>query len=887
MDIKKLNLFGNPEPIQPLSEAELFRQLGMSHSEPEAKIAEQVKAMSEKPTDPKKQFIHIYFEPDANPQDAADVLLYLNAHVIAPSIMETKINGNAASNRYSFVTTAYDTDNLDLSTVPDNVFKLLLSLVAKEDLPKVRQYRPNKNTDAIIREVKHQEKPLMQSADMTDTDNQIMLETQNFIADSRKSVLSQISNAHDRINFLYSWFDDNCRNIGSIESHNEAIYKCFLRKNIEHISAITNPDTQNKVFTVLMKHLVFMPNEFAYKLKQFQNVLGVLKNSKPLSMPLVLDDGTHTDLFKLNTTKMHDVMHSINVSKTSESIDLSNLNINGDLICSKAKAAIGMPNKINGTLDCSGCKCKITKIPFGTVRVQAAHTFNKIAELNTLEFPSTVREILLARSVIKNAVTDSNELGHFRLFTAKYPNIEILDDRCILSMRDALEQQLEKIEQKKQPEKAKSEKSVVQPKTQILEKTADHLSRKEIAELCKNDERFIDTDIDRLIKRATPKFSKLIENRMFNGASVVCVHRDNVETLLNNMVQILQEDLKRVATEQPETNQIVAEKAEEEKNAPAPAQKPEPVVIEKYFPKSVWKSIETYCGDSSQVLYSVLETANQVNQLYINQKSTEPVLYLNENYILQPVPGTYVKTGKAAAQRIGNDNGTRIVWTLNPDDKIMVAIAFYDDHTPGTRQKQSYDDVAIPAAARGCLLNGKTKVNAALVKQGNYLNIRDLMDEYKPTQKAKPEPVVKTKQETKPKKAEKVAKKTVSTQPADSKPAIGKATKEKKIEPVEQKPIEQATVTGPQPLQKIDLSQIDKMAHEPTIRKRRIRRTKSGPADIESIGIMLEDITYSIDKEIRQDARDLVNFSNIPENQLKIAKHILELVNKKITLLGK
>ena len=274
-----------------------------------------------------------------------------------------------------------------------------------------------------------------------------------------------------------------------------------------------------------------------------------------------------------------------------------------------------------------------------------------------------------------------------------------------------------------------------------------------------------------------------------------------------------------------------------------------------------------------------METANQVNQLYINQKSTEPVLYLNENYILQPVPGTYVKTGKAAAQRIGNDNGTRIVWTLNPDDKIMVAIAFYDDHTPGTRQKQSYDDVAIPAAARGCLLNGKTKVNAALVKQGNYLNIRDLMDEYKPTQKAKPEPVVKTKQETKPKKAEKVAKKTVSTQPADSKPAIGKATKEK--------PIEQATVTGPQPLQKIDLSQIDKMAHEPTIRKRRIRRTKSGPADIESIGIMLEDITYSIDKEIRQDARDLVNFSNIPENQLKIAKHILELVNKKITLLGK
>ena len=898
MDIKKLNLFGNPEPIQPLPEAETLKNLGMSHSELEAKIAEQVKAMSEKPTDPKKQFIHIYFDPDANPQDAADVLLYLNAYVIAPSIMETEINGNAASNRYSFVTTAYDTDNLDLSTVPDNVFKLLLSLVAKEDLPKVRQYRPNKNTDAIIREVKHQGKPLMQSADMTDTDNQIMLKAQNFLADSRKAILSQISNAHDRINFLYSWFDDNCRNIGSMNSHNEEIYKCFLRKKIELISSITNPDAQNKVFTVLMKHLVFMPNEFAYKLKQFQNVLGVLKNSESLSMPLVLDDGTHTDLFKLDTTKMHDVMHSINVSKTSESIDLSNLNINGDLICSKAKAAIGMPNKINGTLDCSGCKCKITKIPFGTVRVQAAHTFNTIAELNTLEFPSTVREILLARSVIKNAVTDSNELGHFRLFTAKYPNIEILDDRCVLSMRDALEQQLEKIEQKKQPEKAKSEKPVAQSKPQIPEKTADLLSRKEIAELCKNDERFIDTDIDRLIKRATPKFSKLIENRMFNGASVVCVHRDNLETLLNNMVQILQEDLKRVATEQPETNQIVAEKAEEEKNAPAPAQKPEPVVIEKYFVKSVWKSIETYCGDSAQLIYSALESVNKINQLYMQQYAHEPVVYLNENNIKQAVPGMTTRGNKAAIQTIGIENKTRVVWTLNPDDKIMVAIAFYDAHKRGGRDMQDYTVNAIPNAAAGLLADGKTVVTKELVAQDNYINITDLLAQYQPKTNDITEPVVskKTKakktetQKPKPK-TETVAPKPQPVKPAEpvvapvSKPVVIPDSQKidlSQIEAVHEHRTDEKIV-----MQKIDLSQIDKMAHEPTIRKRRIRRTKSGPADIESIGIMLEDITYSIDKEIRQDARDLVNFSNIPENQLKIAKHILELVNKKITLLGK
>ena len=172
------------------------------------------------------------------------------------------------------------------------------------------------------------------------------------------------------------------------------------------------------------------------------------------------------------------------------------------------------------------------------------------------------------------------------------------------------------------------------------------------------------------------------------------------------------------------------------------------------------------------------------------------------------------------------------------------------------------------------------------------------MDEYKPVTKDKPEPVAKTKKESKPKKTEKVkvVQKTEPTKPVDSKPKPTepvskpvsiKPEEEPKVKQVEQTPIEPVAAPGPQPIQKIDLSQIEKMSREHVDRKKRIRRTKSRPADIESIGIMLEDITYSIDQEIRQDARALVSFSNIPENQLKIAQHILELVNKKITLLGK
>lgn len=683
-------------------------------------------------------------------------------------------------------------------------------------------------------------------------------------------------------NFLYLLYPDTMLTDEQIQKQapEQQIFSYLAQQYFQDFENAENETQAEHAILKMSTNLPVGTSYFKAADHKFTRVLGILKNSKPLSMPVFTKDDLDTDFFKLDKSRQHHIMHGIYINKTNESFDFSNIDIHGDFLCSRAKGNIILPNSISHVWDCSYCSginfTPETRLPLGFQAVDFTGTIKDFDILISLQWPASVEKILVSNSVINAVLKDEDLLDKAAIFFAEHPGIEIFSGPNKPSL---FEQMMQQISDKQFNQKKTVSPEPKAPVSTVAHKTPEWLNRKEILAALLADSRFanIQEDLEKPIKRAINTNTEIKSQQMLDGKNkVICVHIESLELLKTTVLQIIANDKTFV----PEKEPIVHEVKQPEQPV-QPKHQSQPVAIEKYFLKSVWKKICKYCGDSSQVLYSVLETTNLINQLYIYQKSTDPVLYLNENNVLQPVPGTYVKTGKAAAQRIGNDNGTRIVWTLNPDDKIMVAIAFYDDHTPGTRQKQSYDDVAIPAAARGCLLNGKTKVNAALVKQGNYLNIRDLMDEYKPTQKDKQEPVAKTKQETKPKKAEKVAKKTVSTQPADSKPAIEKATKEKKIEPIEQKPIE------PQPLQKIDLSQIEKMSREPVERKRRVRRTKSGPADIESIGIMLEDITYSIDKEIRQDARDLVNFSNIPENQLKIAKHILELVNKKITLLGK
>ena len=98
---------------------------------------------------------------------------------------------------------------------------------------------------------------------------------------------------------------------------------------------------------------------------------------------------------------------------------------------------------------------------------------------------------------------------------------------------------------------------------------------------------------------------------------------------------------------------------------------------------------------------------------------------------LIPIQNTYYKRGKAATVSIENLDKRRIVLTINPQDKIIVAIAYFQDHANNKNQYLAYNKVVLPLAAKGLLTDGTTVVNTKLIESSDYYDVADLLVEYK------------------------------------------------------------------------------------------------------------------------------------------------------------
>ena len=506
---------------------------------------------------------------------------------------------------------------------------------------------------------------------------------------------------------------------------NEGLIKVIVGEYIEEMLDQQSDQASNAVLDKLLDNVMF---DIGLLKKQYAEfcTLGQLQNPGAESLHAFTANGKFIDLFKLNKNEKYILIHNINISKIARPVDFSNLVVCGSLVCKRAAAPIILPSEIVGELDLSEYKFidTIHKIPNGATSVNLAHSVKSFAKLNQLEFPESCTEVLLARSVLGNITNDAAEKEQFDQFTSKYPDIQIWDYKHNVSVNDVLNKKQKSSEPKRPVQKTEP---VIKFKT-FYKKTHDWLTRREIASLCKSDARFDGVaNIDRLVERATPNACDITEFRMHNGEPVVCVAKANLQKVTDKMIDIMDADNKRAQAKLAvQVNEVKIIEPEIIKNAP---QKIEPVVIEKYFVKSVWKNIRTYCGDSKQKLLTVLNTINQLNQVYIYQKAQETVLYLNGSNVLQPLTGLTYKTNRAATQAIGSDGNTRIVWTQNPDDMIMVAIAFYANHDKSDTW-QLYNNIAIPAAARGKLIDGVTSVNQELVTQENFLNVRDLLAQY-------------------------------------------------------------------------------------------------------------------------------------------------------------
>lgn len=543
-----------------------------------------------------------------------------------------------------------------------------------------------------------------------------------------RDFFNQLNSMRDKINIIYSLCSDNWRGheFSPKEQKKEEIFRHFILQTVKNIENATTAIEQEDLLNKFMRTIIVDENILTRKFKDFSNVLGVLKKSVPVSLPVILDDGTRTDFFNLDKNKQYRIMHSINVSKSKDVLDFSNCVVNGDFICAHLKNKIILPKQINGTLDCFNCYpgfISQIKIPEGTTYINLSGAISGFDELLNIKLPKSVRTIEVLNSKINALVKNPDEMAAFNEFTKKHPRVQIVDTKHKQSAQNVIAQnQTQKSAAPvKEPEPAPRKKQ----EPVIPEKTEEWLNRKEIIALCSQDERFADVDLEKAVKSVTKGIS---QKRIANGITFSCIHIDSLNDIQEQILQNSQ-SVKKVAETKENSVNPVSEKAQEQNNSKTQ----KPVKIKKYIPKQIWKDICNSCGTSFQLLYSVLDDINKVNNSYDTQTTTgSPIQYIDKDGNWQCVTNTDYKGKKAATQWISKRDNRRIVWTINSG--IMIAIAFFEDHVNNSKSVISYRE-ALANAKKGLLMDGKTVVDKNLVKSDDFLNVSDLLKQYKTEKK--------------------------------------------------------------------------------------------------------------------------------------------------------
>lgn len=638
-----------------------------------------------------KTKVEIDFPENFDISRAVTILNMLDAVACAPGTIP--YNKNQPNKTYSFVA-----DKMQTQAVADTL--------AHKDFDDVqgKLYNPSLSRDFD----KLHQKAQKNNIDVIDTNSKNNTERLNFL---RFLCFYNIYNTPDSIDFR--------------------IFKQFILDKLAAIEAEPDESVQDQMITSLMQNLVFSENDLAIKNNMFAD-LGLLKfpNNKP-SMKIFTDDNVYGDLFDLDLTQNYKLMHSVDVSKLKQTFDFSKIEINGDFICkNQKKYEIQFPKKINGLFNCFGYGFPITRIPDGAITVNLEYAVNSFADLNNIEFPASVKDLIIKSSIIKNVIKlvdkpgDDAELAACREFIAKYPNIRVRD----IDGKTVLQAEL----QKQTNTKLAYSKPVVMelpPIAGIPLKTNEWLSPDEvkIALFNLHPEWQAISNFGRIIQRARNLNLDVRKQVMkHNNQDCLCIYRDDLEKLINNIQIILDKEINRGTKPKAHKTTDKPEEVKQQKH-----KKLKGIKFKKYIPAPVYKKIEKACGDSTALLISVLERINQINHDYTSLASDTPLLHIDKYGNHQIISNTDHKRGKAAAIAIENNDNRRIVLTINPQDKIIVAIDFFLDHVNNAKQYKQYNDVALPNAAKGYLIDGKTPVTRDLVASNDYIDIDTKLKELK------------------------------------------------------------------------------------------------------------------------------------------------------------
>ena len=387
------------------------------------------------------------------------------------------------------------------------------------------------------------------------------------------------------------------------------------------------------------------------------------------------------------------------------------------------------------------------------------------------------------------------------------------------------------------------------------------------------DERFSDVaDLPKLIQRATNINTSVTEQKLLDSIPVLCVHKNNVPVVINAALDLMNKDKMRAQKQDSTDTETIGKSKKEKKNKTKKVkstdtkiihiEKPKPIDIEKYIPKNVWKDICDSCKDSSQLLYSVLEKISLINMDYTKQQKSGTVQYIDADGQMQVISSISKKGGCALGQSINPSDRKRIVWTMNPSEKIMVATAFLETHAETIRAVVPYK-TARTLAAKGQTVDG-TLVTRDLVIKNNYLKVSDLLEQYKPEKideiisvvESEPNNEVENHIDNNP-----IIPDNTPVQSAPVSPVI----KEEEKHPVE------STKNQPNVQNKIQKS----------------RTKRYELVDVKSTQVIIDAAIDKLNEQIIQLSIDIYNQRNNPREQLCTLKTMETLIKKKIRYMSK
>lgn len=648
--------------------------------------------------------VMINFNKNIDINNAIDFITAIDAVACVPETVILQDKDNLGTNStYTFVANAIQT-RLFLDTVPD-----ILN-------PK----------DAVFIELGDQSSSKFANTHKKATKANMV------IHDLGKSIIDRLN----FLRFLYLELDTGTTKETPEFIISRDIFKQFMLAKITKIESETDEQKQMKMLVDLMQQIMFTEKYLETKANKFSN-FGFLPKT---SVAICTKDGIFANLLDLDQTKHYELIHSVNVSKLSQPFDFSNIDIRGDFTCiNQKKFAIVFPNKINGFFNCSGYGFEIKRIPDGAKKVDLSHTCVKsFVDLNKIAIPYDICELILDSAIIKNIAKlfgtknsgDNDEIIAYTEFMQKHPLVQIKNSGgCIV-----LAQELQKVSQNtvKQPAKTVEPISVTQPEIPVYtESTKDWILRKRLVTLLSSEEQFADVkNLDNIVKQVLARNNLIVRQQkmIFEGNTVPCIHTGDIDKVKELLSQFV--NTPTVAKTQAEKPAVVTTAVASEQKK---TKKAKGIKFKKYMPASVYKQIDKACGKNTMLLISVLERIAMINTDYTTLQGDDPLQHVDKNGQFHNIQNTQHKYSKAASVSfVGLDN-RRIVLTINPQDKIVVAIAFFADHVNNKKNDQQYNDVAIPNAAKGYLMDGKTPVTRDLVQSGDYIDIAEKLKELKKT----------------------------------------------------------------------------------------------------------------------------------------------------------